>query len=243
MRLLQVDVAVRDSHADPYTGWVFGTFIYDAYAPGETVWEKLVPVGLMWGSDPDLTSGEYEERGRISQQGWVNPAVAAKFFHLPRHNLGLHGRLNGPVDNPKSACLACHGRALDWGRGVVPDTPAFQEAALLRPFGPNPYDDKAVQNFFRNLKSDDPFVSGTQSLDYSLQLSDGLMRFRTWVARTFPAEEKNSSDVPPYKFKVEQETAVIAGDGAIAITRYLHQLEREAASPATSSGGLGRGDD
>lgn len=233
MRLLQVDVAVRDSDANAYTGWLFGTFMYDAYAPGETVWEKLVPVGLMWGNDPDLTTVLYEERGRVSQQGWLNPAVAAKFFYLPRHNLGLHGRVNGPIDNPKSACLACHGRALDWGRGVEPNTPVAEEAGLLRPFAPNPYDDGAVKNFFRNLKSHEPFVEGTQSLDYSLQTSDGLMRFRTWVVKNFSAEEKSTSDVPPYRFRVEQPSA--------GVTEYFRQLERKAAPPIPSNGGLGRG--
>lgn len=245
MRLLQVDVAVRDSDADAYTGWVFGTFMYDAYEPGETVWERLVPVGLMWGNDPDLVAASYEEQGQTPRQGWVNPAITEKFYHLPRHNLGLHGRVNGPVDNPKSACLACHGRALDWGRGVIPGTPASQEAGLLRPFAPNPYDDKAVRKFFRNLKPHEPFVAGTQSLDYSLQLSDGLMRFRAWVAQSYPAEEEHTSDVPPYEFKVEQPaiTSAEGWDPTQGPAGYLRDLAREAATPTGSSGGLGRGDD
>ena len=37
VRLLQVDLAVRDDRAAG-TGWVFGTFIYDAAAPGATPW-------------------------------------------------------------------------------------------------------------------------------------------------------------------------------------------------------------
>lgn len=204
MRLLQVDVAVRDPRADQFTGWLFGTFMYDAGAPGATVWEKLVPVGLMWGNDPDLTSFQYEERGGVPQQGWVNPAVAAKFFHLPRHNLGLHGRLNGPVDNFKAACLACHGRALDWGRAVQRGTPAAQEAQLLLPLAPNPYDEPAVENYFRNLKPDEPFVAGTQPLDFSLQLAGGIASFRNWVVRDFPAEAASTSDVPAYVFISEQ---------------------------------------
>ena len=52
LRLLQVDVAVRESRAASTTGWVFGTFVYDGNAPGATPWDKLVPVGLMWGNDP-----------------------------------------------------------------------------------------------------------------------------------------------------------------------------------------------
>lgn len=201
MRLLQVDVAVRDTNADRHSGWLFGTFIYDAYARGDTVWEKLVPVGLMWGNDPNLTSSQYEERGITPQEAWVNPEVAEKFFALPRHHLGLHGRLNGPVDNFKASCLACHGRALDWGRPVLRGTPQNDEANALLPLAPSPYDDAAVANYFRDLKPDMPFVASTQPLDFSLQLAGGVANFRTWVASAFPSESVRTSDVPPYRFK------------------------------------------
>jgi hypothetical protein len=202
MRLLQVDVAARDKRADKHTGWLFGTFIYDADTPGQTVWDKLVPVGLMWGNDPTLTSGEYETKGAVPQEGWLNPIVAKKFFHLPRHNLGLHGRVNGPVDNPKAACLACHARALDWGRAIGREQAA--EAAELLPFAPSPYDDAGVTTFFRNRKPHESFVTGTQSLDYSLQLAVGIGNFRSWVAREFPDQAANTTDVEPYKFKSEK---------------------------------------
>lgn len=206
MRLLQVDVAVRDTNADKFSGWLFGTFIYDAYAPGTTVWEKLVPVGLMWGNDPDLTSQAYEERGGTPKEAWLNPDVARKFFDLPRHNLGLHGRVNGPVDNFKAACLACHGRALDWGRAVLRGTPANDEANALIPLAPSPYDDASVKNYFRNLKPNVAFVPNTQPLDFSLQVSGGVASFRAWVATAFPQESGNTSDVPPYKFKSDGPT-------------------------------------
>ena len=48
MRLLQVDVAVRDARATK-TGWVFATFVYDKTMTAPTPWAKLRPVGLMWG--------------------------------------------------------------------------------------------------------------------------------------------------------------------------------------------------
>jgi hypothetical protein len=201
MRLLQVDVAVRDTNADKHSGWLFGTFIYDAYAAGVTVWEKLVPVGLMWGNDPNLTSSEYEERGGVPKEAWINPEVVKKFFALPRHNLGLHGRVNGPIDNFKASCLGCHGRALDWGRAVLRGTPANDEANALLPLAPAPYDDAAVKNYFRDLKPNIPFIAGTQPLDFSLQVAGGVANFRAWVAIAFPQESANTSDVPPYKFK------------------------------------------
>jgi len=206
MRLLQVDVAVRDTNADSHSGWLFGTFIYDAYAPGLTVWEKLVPVGLMWGNDPTLTSTQYEERGGVPKEAWINPAVAQKFFALPRHNLGLHGRVNGPVDNPKAACLACHGRALDWGRAVLRGTPQNDEANQLLPLVVMPYDDAAVGNYFRNLKPNTPFVAGTQPLDFSLQVAGGVANFRAWVAMNFPDQAPNTTDVTPFRFNSDGPT-------------------------------------
>lgn len=227
MRLLQVDVAVRASDANSETGWVFGTFIYDAYAPGETVWEKLVPVGLMWGNDPELTSASYEESAGSPQQGWMNPVVAQKFFDLPRHNLGLHGRVNGPVDNPKAACLGCHARALDWGRAVIRGTKAYEEAKLLLPIAPNPYDEKGVQTYFRNLKPDEPFVAGTQSLDYSLQLAGGVGRFRAWVAKDYPDYASETADVPSYKFKSEDQSLKSED-----LTSFLTILRRQAGATA-----------
>ena len=50
-----MDVAIKDPRA-PVTQWVFGTFVYDKDAPGGSVWEKMVPLGLMWGNDPQVTS-------------------------------------------------------------------------------------------------------------------------------------------------------------------------------------------
>ncbi|MER9273483.1 hypothetical protein [Mesorhizobium sp. M0643] len=204
MRLLQVDVAVKDPAAGALTGWIFGTFMYDAYAPGDDIWSKLVPVGLMWGNDPELTAKKYQEDGGAVQESWVNPAVAARFFPLPRHHLGLFGRLNGPVDNFNSACLACHARALDWGRGVPSEGPLFDEMNVLLPFAINPSDEEALRNYFRNREPTEPFVADTQSLDYSLQLAGGIFRFRGWVDMNFSAQAAETRDVPPYKFKEEK---------------------------------------
>lgn len=233
MRLLQVDVAVKDVRPNLSAGWVFGTFIYDAYAPGTNPFDRLVPVGLIWGNDPDLTAFQYEQRGKTAREGWVNPEVASKFFHLPRHNLGLFGRLDGPVDNPKASCLACHGQALDWGRGLIRGSKEEKLALKLLPLPPlDPYDDKAVMHYFRNLGSA-PAVEGTQALDYSLQLSKGLANFRAWVLREHPQMESATTDVPAYEFKedapgsaitpfsvdVQQPSATITEEDAAPFTR------------------------
>jgi hypothetical protein len=162
--LLQVDVAVRDIRADDTTGWVFGTFMYQNDAPGTTPLERLVPVGLMWGNDPDLTKNRFDA-GERPVQTWLNangvPATKSPHF-------GWSDRLNGPVDNPKSSCLSCHARAV---RPYVP--------ANTFPSGITDPDDP-VKKFFTNTKAGEVYEgapSGTLSLDYSLQLAVGVRLF------------------------------------------------------------------
>ncbi len=116
MRLLQVDIIVKDNRSP--IGWVFGTFVYDGYAAGATVWERLTPVGLSWGNDPGVTammnnSGVFINPGL--SQSWINasllPAAGAPVNAARVYHLGLGGRLNGPVDNLVSSCTSCHGKA------------------------------------------------------------------------------------------------------------------------------------
>lgn len=199
MRLLQLDISVKDKRSP--NGWFFGTFMYDATQPANTVWDRLVPVGLIWGSDPDLTATSYLDKAAVPRESWVNPAIASRFFSLPRQHMGLFGRANGPVDNPKSACITCHQRALDWGRAVLSGSPEDKEAAALLPDVPaDPFDEKAGRLYFRNIGSNSP-VAGTQSLDYTLQVSKGIAAFRSWVLQTFPDHAGSTSDVPAYPFK------------------------------------------
>jgi len=157
VRLLQIDVAVRDTRADSTTGWVFGTFSYDGDAPGATPWDRMIPIGLMWGNDPTLTQAAYNSGSRVQQSIILNSTVG-----IPQH-LGWLGRLNGPVDNPVSACLSCHGTAQ-----YVAPAAAFPSASMT---------EAQRMRFFRNIKAGDPFDAGQQSLDYSLQLSVGIKNF------------------------------------------------------------------
>ncbi|MGL4575212.1 MAG: hypothetical protein ACRCV9_10530 [Burkholderiaceae bacterium] len=154
LRLLQVDVAVRDARAVSTTGWVFGTFIYDANAPGATPWDRLVPVGLMWGNDP-------------TRVGTTQPLQQTKInadLQIPQH-LGFEKRLNGPVDNPRSSCLSCHSTAQvrpnlsETTRGAIPPANANIETLRL---------------YFRNIRAGQPFDAGALALDYSLQLQNGI---------------------------------------------------------------------
>ncbi|HEV2596451.1 MAG TPA: hypothetical protein VGU01_14765 [Sphingomicrobium sp.] len=100
LRLLQIDVAVKDAKAGSPTGWVFGTFVYGGGPGGAlgTGWNAVAPVGVMWGNDPGNFSG------KALSETWLNPAVL-----MP--HVGFQGRLNGPVDNASSSCLSCHSTA------------------------------------------------------------------------------------------------------------------------------------
>lgn len=153
IRLLQIDLAVRDVR-NTDTGWVFGTLIYDPSAAGQSPWEKMQPVGLMWGNDPGVTP----TNGLPIKQTWLNPAVAALMQHY-----GWAERLNGPVDNPLSSCLSCHSTA---GWPIQP---------LVPPSGSS---DQQRLQWFRNLEAGQPFSAGQASFDYSLQLAYGIRQFK-----------------------------------------------------------------
>ncbi|UXS01370.1 hypothetical protein [Agrobacterium tumefaciens] len=210
MRLLQLDLSVKDKRSP--NGWFFGTFVYNALQPGATPYDRLVPVGLIWGSDPALTANAYMTKGATPTESWVNPLIAEQFYALPRQHLGLFGRANGPVDNPKSACITCHQGSLDWGTAVLPKSWQASEAAKLMPGAPyDPYDDAAVTAYFRNIGTNSA-VADTQALDYVLQVSKGIAAFRNWVATDFPDQAAATTDVPPYPFKPQPPGAFVPTD-------------------------------
>jgi hypothetical protein len=148
---------VRDIRANSLTGWVFGTFIYDGNAPGPTPFDRLVPIGLMWGNDPTKVIS-----GGTLLQTFINPAQS-----IPQH-LGFKKRLNGPVDNPISSCLSCHSTA---AVSLNPPKPTISGVT------PNNPTNAQLKSYFRNVKSGIPFTPGYTSLDYSLQLQVGIAKF------------------------------------------------------------------
>ena len=158
LRLLQIDVAVRDDRANSTTGWVFGTFVYDGNASGNTPWERMVPLGLMWGNDPGQIPN-----GTSLVETRLNPAFPTS--RIPQH-LGFRGRLNGPVDDRRSSCLSCHSTA------QIPQNLSQPNSSMLPPSQST----AVLQKYFRNVKSEDPFDPGLISLGYSLQLQAGIVR-------------------------------------------------------------------
>jgi hypothetical protein len=118
---MQFDLIVKDSKSAPKTAWVFATLVYDANAPGNDVWEKMVPLGAMWGNDPESNSAQPSPPPL--RENWINPAAPA----YAKMTLGWGGRLSGPNDGalndaiigsktgkkasnlPSSSCMSCHG--------------------------------------------------------------------------------------------------------------------------------------
>jgi hypothetical protein len=178
VRLLQVDVAVKDDHLSSTTGWAFATFVYDeSLFPGEpNAWRRLTPLGIQWGNDPSVTGTVLA----ALNETWINGSMPAAF----KDHLGRAGRLIGPIDNPASSCMSCHSTA-EVDMSKVGQATDFLGAAMIPP---SPCSDP--MNWFRNLPSGpggsqafghavsscpvNTSTAGLTSLDYSLQLQEGL---------------------------------------------------------------------
>jgi hypothetical protein len=162
VRLLQIDIAARDARADGTTGWVFGTFVYDANRTGASPWEKMVPVGVMWGNDPGVLPGQ------PLSETWINPDN-----NTPQH-LGWGKRLNGPVDNVTSSCLSCHSTAQYKATSPMTAPAAFTVG-------------QSLARYFRNVLAAVPFDAGQVSCDYSLQLAMGIQNYHAAMDPPTPA--------------------------------------------------------
>jgi hypothetical protein len=167
LRLIQVDLAVREERATYKTGWVFGSFRYDGTMRGKDAWTKLVPMGLMWGNDPQLSDAD-AAAGALPRQSIV--------FDAGR-GFGRGGRMNGIVDERASACSSCH-MAAQWPSTAPMTAPADWAEAKC---------------WFRNLDgrytfgfspgtrggcADPAALSKISPLDFSLQLTIAV---RNWA--------------------------------------------------------------
>jgi hypothetical protein len=220
VRLLQVDVAVKDDHFSSTTGWVFATYVYDESltASEPNAWRRLTPIGIQWGNDPGVTG----TGPATLSETWINPSMPAAF----QDHLGRAGRLIGPVDNPVSSCLSCHSTAEVDTTQVGHATP-YLGAAAIPPAGcSDPMD------WFRNLPSGaggavpfgravsacpvDTSATGLLATDYSLQLQEGLQA-------VFGFQNGN----PCFDFAKQHHDA--AGDGEAA--RKARMMARADARP------------
>jgi hypothetical protein len=208
VRLLQMDLAVRDKRADKFTGWIFATYTYDGSRSGDGWWERMVPVGVMWGNDPKLDQAAFDTGMRV-KESWINPDL-----RTPQH-LGLLGRLNGPVDNPKSACLSCH---------MTAQIPA-RSPMMPRDDSPKP------MRWFDNMPAGNSFDQRSIGTDYNLQISNGIQNFQLWQQRdgyAAPPPPPPSAEAGPAAMPAAS-ASVTSMDGGEPLTvrgQQVHRVER-----------------
>lgn len=166
VRLMQMDVIVKNQRLAPETGWVFGTLAYNQDAdprgwdgdPATEAWYQSSAVGAMWGNDPGVTPGNPLE------QSIINPQISA----VNKALLGYGGRLSGPIDGgqpqtgatPGSSCMSCHGTA---------QSPV--DFALLVP--PEGLTEQELMKWFQNRPGDVPFTAGNIATDYDFVIAAG----------------------------------------------------------------------
>ena len=225
VRLLQVDVAVKDDHFASTTGWVFATYVYDESLIGSepNPWRRLTSVGIQWGNDPTVT---VVPPSPTLSETWINPARPAAFLD----HLGRGGRLIGPIDNPASSCISCHSTA-EVDMTQKGSSSAIMAAAMVPPTGPTACTSTADQMaWFRNLPSGpsgaqafgkalstcpvNTSIANLTSLDYSLQLKVALQS-------VFGFENKNACA----SFAKAHHDAAGDGEASVAAMRLKARTE------------------
>jgi len=191
--LIQMDIMIRDDRAP--TGWIFGTFQYNGELANTNPWNNLIPVGLMWGNDPDYAENNQKIPVTDADNRFpkivpvehtpINTGLKETIINpdpkeLPATHLGWNGRLNGPVDNPLSSCMSCHMTASYPGKDL---SPLFVAASQRPQTVGTPEWDTWWMQWFQNIgwKNGklDKFQDAEYSLDFSLQLSAALQNFHS----------------------------------------------------------------
>jgi hypothetical protein len=203
VRLLQMDVAAADTRYSP-TGWVFGTLAFDRNATDASPWKRMRPVGLSWGNDPGFTPADQQAGKKLTQTTISDQIPAYAAAHL-----GWAGRTNGPVDNPISGCLSCHGTAEYPVGPLTPSSACDTDAKKLY--------------WFRNFRGDQPFgaVDATctptnpspppAALDFSLQMKvavQSVLQFRDINPCTPPSPAALEALAKPLPQEVEDAPRV-----------------------------------
>lgn len=188
LRLLQIDIAVRDERKNETdrspTGWVFATFTYhkDAepfikYESSQKIddgWLRIKPLGLIFGNDPLAKKGDEIKESILNTELGIPQHYGCGDDENP-----FKRRLNGPVDNPASSCISCHSQS---------ETPKDLKIGSV-PYGCMRCESEYnIAEWFRNINprseilKEQTFTASTSkkpmfSLDYSLQLREGIRRF------------------------------------------------------------------
>ncbi len=175
----QMDVIVKDSKTAPKTGWVYSTFVYDMNATGTSYWDKMVPLGAMWGNDPDVKSPQQPPYPKLYETV-INPA-APKYS---TETLGWGGRLSGPNDGavannvtdytthqvyPRlalSSCMSCHIPAQDTFKSFLMPSPYLDFRGIVYTPGSPDW-----MKWFRDDYGNVAFNAGQVGMDYDMVMA------------------------------------------------------------------------
>jgi hypothetical protein len=216
--VVQVDVAVVDSRSP--TRWVYGTFAFDGNLTGDTFWDKLVPVGLQWGSDPWTFPAVPKAESQPLQQTVLNTDVNT-FQHL-----GCGYRLAGPVDNFQSSCTSCHASAYSAPQGA----PSIMGTNVPPSFGfPGMCESFSLDNaaYFQNQVVPQHFPGGrfpdAFTMDTSLQLEVAFTQYGYYNTTHNPQECDDPNQIKP-----AAESAQQIVDGKAVLDRKRALAKRNA---------------
>jgi hypothetical protein len=208
-RFFQFDIIVKDTKTAPATGWVFSTLVYDKSVQGDA-WKRMVPLGAMWGNDPDLNSAVTPNTAL--KESVINPM--APLYAV--ETLGYGGRLSGPNDGavsenniidgrlvPRariSSCMSCHGVA-EWPlkSSLVP---AVSSTANNPSDSTNPYSyvptpgSVEFNNWFQDRPGKMPQDTGAVALDYDMNIALKALPFWQQYTGSTAARATLLSQVP-----------------------------------------------
>ena len=180
--LTQMDVMIKDTNS--LTGWVFGNFQYNGKLNNSNKWDNLIPVGVMWGEDPDNNINQSNPHPIVTiiNTNLKQTIINSDTNELPPTHLGWNGRLNGPLDHAMSSCFSCHATA-EYPQGS-PLSPLF-DSELIKKYPPG---SPGWMRWFENLKCGQPFDKPSggvvyHSTDFSLQMSQTVQfsaDFQAW---------------------------------------------------------------
>ncbi|TDW99370.1 hypothetical protein [Dinghuibacter silviterrae] len=175
----QMDVIVKDSSTAPKTGWVYSTFVYDKDTTG-SFWDKMVPLGAMWGNDPGVNSPTQPPYPPLYETVIYTGAP-----EYSKETLGWGGRLSGPNDGAVaqeavdittgqvyqnlalSSCMSCHSPAQDtFTSFLLPGPfPTSDTLFVYTPGSPN------WNLWFRDNWGNVPFNEGQVAMDYDMVMA------------------------------------------------------------------------
>lgn len=186
VHLVQMDLAVVDPRSP--TRWVYTTLAYDGTLPGKTVWDRLKPIGVQFGSDGKTFPAVPQPQSQPLHETALSP------MHIPEH-YGCNKRLAGIVDQADSSCVSCHMGAYAAAPGVMQSQGTNVPAIFNFPGMCSEYN-QANSQYFSDYRYPAAFPGSTGEvaaaipLDSSLQLQVAFAQYAVYknpqVPRTCP---------------------------------------------------------